>query len=130
MGARKKRNIAKIQNTYVKDKEAAEVTDNIKRKHLIRRLAVFFVLAGTVTFFMIAAFVSQTSALEQKQLEKSKLEKQIAELNKEQEILEEEIVKLNDDEYIAKLARREYFLSEDNEVIFNLPEKTKEKPSN
>jgi cell division protein DivIC len=32
------------------------------------------------------------------------------------------IVKLNDDEYIAKLARKEYFLSNDNEIIFTLPE--------
>jgi len=37
-------------------------------------------------------------------------------------MLEEEIVKLNDDEYISKLARKDYFLSENGEVIFNIPE--------
>lgn len=42
-------------------------------------------------------------------------------------MLQEEIVKLNDDDYIAKLARRDYFLSENNEIIFNLP---KEKGKN
>ena len=43
-------------------------------------------------------------------------------MQKEEEQLKEEIVKLNDDEYIAKLARKEYFLSDDGEIIFNLPE--------
>ena len=38
-------------------------------------------------------------------------------------LLKDEIVKLNDDEYIGKLARKEYFLSDDNEIIFTLPEK-------
>lgn len=52
-------------------------------------------------------------------------------MKKKQDIYEEEIIKLNDDEYIAKLARREYFLSEKNEIIFNLPDdKKKEKTSN
>ena len=42
-------------------------------------------------------------------------------------LLKEEIVKLNDDDYIAKLARKEYFLSDDNEIIFTLPEKRKKR---
>ena len=33
------------------------------------------------------------------------------------------LAKLNDDEYIAKLARQEYFLSDKNEIIFSLPKK-------
>ena len=36
-------------------------------------------------------------------------------------------VKLNDDDYIAKLARKEYFFSKKNEIIFNIPEDKKEK---
>jgi cell division protein DivIC len=49
-------------------------------------------------------------------------------LKKEETLLKEEIVKLNDDDYIAKLARKEYFLSDENEIIFTLPEKkSKEK---
>ncbi len=34
-------------------------------------------------------------------------------------------MKLNDDDYIAKLARKEYFLSEKNEIIFSIPENKK-----
>ena len=54
--------------------------------------------------------------------EKEQLEKELVALKKEEVLLKEEIVKLNDDDYIAKLARKEYFLSDDNEIIFTLPE--------
>lgn len=78
---------------------------------------------------MIKTYLSQLAALEVKQHEKKQLEKQLSGLENKKQILEEEIIKLNDDEYIAKLARKEYFLSEKNEIIFNLPQKKEEKSS-
>lgn len=41
-------------------------------------------------------------------------------LQSKQKQLKGEIVKLNDDDYIKKIARRDYFLSEDGEIIFNV----------
>lgn len=61
--------------------------------------------------------------LDQKVAQKKQLEKQLTELKNQQQILKDDIVKLNDDDYIAKLARKEYFLSDKNEIIFNLPDK-------
>ena len=55
------------------------------------------------------------------------IEAELDSLKQDEVLLKEEIVKLNDDEYIAKLARKEYFLSKDNEIIFTLPEKKKQK---
>lgn len=45
----------------------------------------------------------------------------------DQEIeLKEQIKRLNNKEYIEKLARSEYFLSNDGEIIFKLPEDKKD----
>jgi cell division protein DivIC len=129
MSAIRSRNIAKLQNQYSTQQESMEVSSARKRKLLYRRLMVFLIIAGSISFFMISTYVSQLSALEEKEATKKQLEKQLMGLEKKQQILEEEIIKLNDDEYIAKLARKEYFLSEDNEIIFNLPEKEEEKSS-
>jgi cell division protein DivIC len=129
MSAIRSRNIAKLQNQYSTQQESMEVSSARKRKLLYRRLMVFLIMAGSISFFMISTYVSQLSALEEKEATKKELEKQLMGLEKKQQILEEEIIKLNDDEYIAKLARKEYFLSEDNEIIFNLPEKEEEKSS-
>ncbi|KKK36657.1 cell division protein DIVIC [Mesobacillus campisalis] len=121
MSAVKKRKIAKLENQYIQQSELAGIAETRKRKLLFRRLAVFFVFAAVISVVMVSTFISQTSALEQKIEEKAERESKLADLQKKQEILEEEIVKLNDEEYIAKLARRDYFLSEKGEIIFNLP---------
>ncbi|MBT2684396.1 septum formation initiator family protein [Bacillus sp. ISL-37] len=126
MGVIRKKNIARIENQYVQQREKAGIAESRKRKLLFRRLAVFALFASVISYLMISTYISQSSALEKKQVEKEQLEQKLASLQKKQEILDEEIVKLNDDEYIAKLARKEYFLSEKNEIIFNLPKEKKD----
>jgi len=123
VSAVKKRNIAQIQTSYVKQQVEAEMNIGRKRKHLFRRLTVFFIFAAAVSFFMISTLLSQSSTLAKKVEEKENYSQKLAKLEQEETILEEEIIKLNDDEYIAKLARKEYFLSENNEIIFSLPNK-------
>ncbi len=59
--------------------------------------------------------------------EKQKADQELVALKKDETILKEEIIKLNDEEYIAKLARKDFFLSNSNEIIFNLPEEKKDK---
>lgn len=119
---RDKKNVAKIQTTYVKQKEYAEVASARKKKLLFRRLSLFLVFAAVISYFLISGFVSQSSSLEAKVAQKKLLDKELADLEKKEQILNEEIIKLNDDDYLAKLARKEYFFSEQGEIIFNIPE--------
>lgn len=122
MSSVKEKNIAKIQTTYVHQQEIAEIASARKRKLLFRRLSLFSVFAVIMSYLMITSFVSQSSTLDKKVAQKKQLEQELIQLKKQQEILKEDIVKLNDDEYLAKLARKEYFFSENGEIIFNIPE--------
>jgi cell division protein DivIC len=76
---------------------------------------------------MISSILSQKATLDAKTTQKKQAVKQLADLKKQQDNLKQDIVNLNDDNYIAKLARKDYFFSDKNEVIFNIPEKKKEK---
>jgi cell division protein DivIC len=122
MSSVKDKNIAKIQTTYVHQQEIAEIASARKRKLLFRRLSLFLVFAVIMSYLMITSFVSQASTLDKKVAQKKQLEQELIQLKKQQEILKEDIVKLNDDDYLAKLARKEYFFSENGEIIFNIPE--------
>jgi len=122
MSSVNEKNIAKIQTTYVQQQEIAEIASARKRKLLFRRLSLFSVFAVIMSYLMITSFVSQASTLDKKVAQKKQLEQELIQLKKQQEILKEDIVKLNDDEYLAKLARKEYFFSENGEIIFNIPE--------
>jgi cell division protein DivIC len=121
------KNIAKIQTTYVHQQEIAEIASARKRKLLFRRLSLFLVFAALMSYLMITSFISQSSTLDKKVAQKKQLEQQMTQLKKQQKILKEDIVKLNDDDYLAKLARKEYFFSENGEIIFNIPEESKGK---
>lgn len=127
MGAQKNRSVSKIQTPYVRQQEYAEIASARKRKLLLRRLALFFVFAGVLSYLMISSYLSQTTKLEAKLAQKKQITKELKELQKQEKILKEDIVKLNDDDYIAKFARKEYFFSENNEIIFSIPEEGKEK---
>ncbi|MFE8704045.1 septum formation initiator family protein [Cytobacillus sp. FJAT-54145] len=129
MSAIKKRNVAKIETSYTKQHEISEANLSRKRTLLFRRLAVFLIFAAVSTYFIINTLISQASTLDEMNAEKKKLHEELGALKKEETILQEEIVKLNDDDYIAKYARSEYFLSDKNEIIFNLPDEKKEKSS-
>ncbi|MEK4145791.1 septum formation initiator family protein [Robertmurraya sp. FSL W8-0741] len=129
MSVIKKQRVTKFQSEYVKQHERNEVSASRRRKLLIRRLAMFFVLASVISYFMISTLISQASSLEEIKVEQQQLNEELAGLKKKEMILKEEIVKLNDDEYIAKLARKDYFLSEEGEVIFNISEEKEEKAS-
>ena len=126
MGADLKRNVSRIQTTYVEQQEYAEIASTRKKKLVLRRLSVFFVLASLLTYLMISNYLSQTAKLDAKLAQKKKLEHQLTDLKKQESLLREDIIKLNDDDYIGKLARKEYFFSEKNEVIFNIPDEDEE----
>ena len=127
MGSLRNKKIAKIQSSYIEQREK-KLQQNMKNRiGLKRRLIAFVIVALVFLGVTVSTMLSQTSALNEKQEKKEKLTTKLHSLEKEQQLLEEEIIKLNDDEYIAKIARRDYFLSNEGEVIFNLPKKEEEK---
>ncbi|GIN93520.1 hypothetical protein J6TS1_50390 [Siminovitchia terrae] len=122
----KPKNTVTLENKYLMEQEASARSAVRRRKLLVRRLSVFLVFTIVICTLLISTLVSRESALEAKKEEKALAEAKLAKLEKKQLMLENEILKLNDDEYIAKLARSEYFLSDKGEIIFNIP-KEKEK---
>ncbi|MBV7509250.1 septum formation initiator family protein [Bacillus sp. sid0103] len=127
MGAEQKRSVSKIQTTYVKQQEYAEIASARKKKLLARRLTMFLVFASFLSYFMISSNISQTAKLNAKIAQKKQLNHELTKLKDQRDILNENIIKLNDDDYIAKLARKEYFFSEKGEIIFNIPDENKGK---
>ena len=119
--------VAKIQSTYVEQTEHNQQKRKKRRQGLKRRLVLFAVIATVLSVLTVSTLLSQSAAIQAKEEAKQDLEKKLISLEKEQQLLEEEIMKLNDDEYIAKIARRDYFLSDEGEVIFNLPNKGEDK---
>lgn len=119
------RNVSPINKDYVRSVERQEKRQKQHKVRLFRRLSAFAVLVVIVMAWITLTMFSQSNALAAKQQKKQEALELLAEVKEEQEMLQSQIIKLNDDEYIAKLARKEYFLSEEGEIIFSIPENVK-----
>ncbi|MCG7337455.1 septum formation initiator family protein [Sporosarcina sp. ACRSM] len=117
--------IASIETEYVRSLQKKASRKHARKIRLYRRLTVFAIVAAIILVGMTQMYMKQKQVLEAKELEKMEMISQLEEVQQEQETLKRQLVKLDDDDYIAKLARKDYFLSENNEIIFSIPENKK-----
>lgn len=114
--------VARIENRYIKDTATMKKTRNRRRIALFRRLAFMAIIFAVVGGLLTITYTKQVLALKDKKEKQVQVDKKMVALKDEEEALNDQIKKLHDDEYIAKLARSEYYLSKDGEIIFNIPE--------
>lgn len=115
--------VSPIHTDYVRTQQRLVDRNKARKVRLYRRLAVFTVAAVIILSVLTFKFVNQKQLLASKEQEKAALIVHLEETEDEQKMLTRQIAMLNDDEYIAKLARQEYFLSDNNEIIFSIPKK-------
>ncbi|MDG5473817.1 septum formation initiator family protein [Jeotgalibacillus sp. ET6] len=120
-----RKNVTSLENQYAAEQKHSEQRRVMHKKRLMRRLSFFIVFAVVFGGLLISSMVTRANVLDEKKAEKVQLEEQVVQLKKDETKLNKEIEKLNDDDYIAKLARRDYFLSDEGEIIFNIPEDSK-----
>ena len=114
--------ITSINTDYVRSVQRRETQNKSRKVRLVRRLVAFSIFSMLLIGFLVSALVNSKQTLAEKQLQKEEVAVELERVQEEQEMLKMQISKLNDDEYIGKLLRKEYFLSEEGEIIFSLPE--------
>lgn len=114
--------VQKLQNDYVRSSDSKAQRRKKQKVLFRRRMLVFSIFAAIVLFFLIHTIVKQNERLAEKEAEKEDVMVQLDAVKEKQEMLNLQIKKLEDDEYLAKLARKEYFLSDEGEIIFTIPE--------
>ncbi|MCV42575.1 septum formation initiator family protein [Listeria monocytogenes] len=114
--------VARIENRYIKDTATMKKTRSRRRIALFRRLAFMAIIFVVVGGLLTITYTKQALTLKEKKAKQVQVDKKMVALKDEEEALNEQIKKLHNDDYIAKLARSEYYLSKDGEIIFNIPE--------
>ncbi len=88
-------------------------------KHKIR-LFLAFVVFGSITAVLGYNLYTNVMSINRMQVEKRELKTKIASLEEEKKVLESDIKKLEDSDYIAKYVREKYFYSKDGELILRM----------
>lgn len=124
-GEQSNSNVRTLENDYVRSNNATGTRSKQQIIRRNRRIFAFLVVASAVIVLLSTMVMKQNERLAMKEQQKANV---IAELDNEkeiQEMLNLQISKLEDDDYIAKLARKEYFMSEKGEIIFTIPKEEK-----
>ncbi|HAK1572099.1 TPA: septum formation initiator family protein [Listeria monocytogenes] len=114
--------VARIENRYIKDTATMKKTRSRRHIALFRRLAFMAIIFVVVGGLLTITYTKQALTLKEKKAKQVQVDKKMVAMKDEEEALNEQIKKLHNDDYIAKLARSEYYLSKDGEIIFNIPE--------
>lgn len=116
-----RQNVTKMDNDYIRQNEERKIARSKTKYYVKRRLLILAALSAIV----LTVVIMNTNAKKQELIERQKVEEQVVleleDIKRDQEMLKTQVKKLEDDEYILKLARKEYFLSDEGEIIFTMP---------
>ena len=107
---------------YIKIYVNISMVNHMKKvnKGAKRRLfCLFTIFVLLITYVIYSTFTYWKDILSNVKEEKE-LQKKYAELLEDKEILEDDVVKLQDPEYVAKYAREKYLYSKDGELIIKI----------
>ena len=102
----------------MKKKKKTLIIKNLQRKGILLFLIGMFVV-------IFSGLARDWVAIGNNIIQKKKLEKEYQELQDKQEVLEQEVVKLQDPEYVLRYAREKYGYSKDGELIIRINENNK-----
>lgn len=118
--AEKNETIARIKSSYMKQYEAQLERQKRRKKRLYRRLALFSIVMILLFGSLVVYHINQRTVYSEKHQEYEQLSEQLVELEKQEKNLQEEINLLKDEDYILDIARTNYFLSKEGELIFQI----------
>ncbi|MCL1698469.1 MULTISPECIES: septum formation initiator family protein [unclassified Lysinibacillus] len=120
-------NYTKLDNDYVRNTDKAINRKIQVRKRKMRRIAFFAIVPVVIIAFLLNVLFNQNETLAAKEQKKIEAKEHLSELKDERDSLNLKIKQLESDEYIAKLLRKDYFLSEKGEIIFIIPDEKDKK---
>ncbi|MTD39961.1 septum formation initiator family protein [Erwinia sp. CPCC 100877] len=114
--------VAALDNEYTKE-QYAEFQK--QQKQLIfrrRRLTVVFLVAFVIFVFSGIQLANDYNQLNSFKKQHTQVVKESAEVDKKVKRLEQDVALLNDDDYVAKLARDRFDVSKEGEQIYSIPD--------
>lgn len=126
----KQENITRMHNDYTNEKILEKQLTAIFKRNARRRIMTLAILGAVILLplgYNVFNNIQQIRQVEE-QIAEAKAEKKV--LDKENQRLNVQVGLLQDDEYVAKLARSRYYFSKDKEIIFSLPEDNQSKAAN
>ena len=112
--------VVKVINNYTRKRENEQKTKQDENRVAKRRTLLFGSMLLVVAGILLIVAFNQKNQNQLIHEELVQAQVVLDERKNEAEDLEQQIRQLNDDDYITRIARSEFFLSEEGEIVFNL----------
>ncbi|WP_440897274.1 FtsB family cell division protein [Amphibacillus sp. Q70] len=114
--------VSRINSPYMNQYDA-HMERQRKRKRLLRRRLTLLGMIVLISFFSLFMYhMNQRELYAEKQAEYEALQQEKQELKTEETSLLEEIKLLEDESYVLRIAKTNYFFTEEGEIVFKLLE--------
>ncbi len=118
--------VVRMINGYTKKRDAEKKVRRNENRVAKKRTMLFGSLMLLLVGILLIVAFNQKTQNQLLQEELVQTEEVMDERVAEEKDLEQQIKQLNDENYIARIARSEFFFSEEGEIVFNLPESNDE----
>lgn len=116
-----KTKIRQLTSDYMNKQALLDEQRRRRHKGLLRRLSMFAFCVIVLLSFAGVTLYQQQATIDNQKIESQQLQGELAYMEQEELRLTQEIKWLHDPEYIAELARRDFFLTKPGETLFQLP---------
>lgn len=121
------RNVTNIENDFFQEQIQKKKHHDTIRKHVRRRMTLIVTVGTIVVVPLFSNFIGNITDIHNLNDEIAIAQDEKKQTTKINEDLKVEVGLLQNNEYLAKLARSRYYLSKDGEIIFSLPEDNQSK---
>ncbi|MEO1768580.1 MULTISPECIES: FtsB family cell division protein [Enterococcus] len=121
----KKLKVAALDTPYAKEQYKKFQKQQRQLIFKRRRLTALFLIAAFVFIIMGVQLFGEHQHLTELKAIQAKTEAESAKLDQQVSTLKQDVSLLQDDDYVAKLARSRYYYSKDGELVFVLPDQDK-----
>lgn len=115
-----KKRVTRLDSHYMQQYDVFMERQKRKKQRLVRRLVLFSVIVLLVVGSLATYHINQRILHAEKSEQYQELKEQLTSLKTEEENYQEEIGLLNNEEYVLEIARTNYFLSKEGELIFKV----------
>ena len=121
---KRKKKVTRLDSSYMNQYDAYIDRQNRKKQRLFRRLVLFSMIALLAIGSLATHHFKQRALYAEKNEQYEQLTDQLTTLKVEEDNFNEEILLLNNEEYVLEIARTNYFFSKKGELIFKIPDES------
>lgn len=126
---KKNKKIESLQNDYTQEKTLQARKRSKSKRNMRRRMSLMLIVGCVAIGLLLIRVMNNRARIEKIEQEKVEATAELENIEQLQRNLQNRVTQLQDEGFLAKLARSKYYMSKEGELIFRFAEENEETDS-